>query len=176
MEIVILVGNPSPQSRTLQLATALADAVAPVVGETKRRVIDLAEYAGSLFDFGSDEVAALNAEVAACDLLLIASPTYKAAYTGLLKAFLDRYDTNGLAGVAAIPIMTGGSPGHTLAPDLTLRPLLVELGASTPTRSLYFLTSQMPAMSEILAAWVEANQRALQGVAAAARGVAPPAT
>lgn len=165
MKVVVLVGNPSPGSRTLQLAETLADAIAPVVGETSRSVIELAEHAGGLFDWGNEAVAALNTEVAACDLLIVASPTYKAAYTGMLKAFLDRYDTGGLAGVAAVPVMTGGSPAHSLAPDMTLRPLLVELGASTPTSSLYFMTSQMPQLAEIVEGWVARNRKALEGAA-----------
>jgi FMN reductase len=90
-----------------------------------------------MFNWDSAELALLNQKVAESDIVIVASPTYKAAYTGLLKAFLDRCDHNGLAGVTAIPVMTGGSPAHSLAPDMTLRPLLVELGASVPTRSLY---------------------------------------
>jgi len=31
----------------------------------------------------------------------------KASYTGMLKAFFDRYGNNGLAGVTAVPVMTG---------------------------------------------------------------------
>ena len=30
-------------------------------------------------------------------------------------------------------------PGHARAPDLLLKPVLVELGATTPTRGLYLL-------------------------------------
>jgi FMN reductase len=165
VKITVLVGNPSPKSRTLGLAEAVADAIAPIVGETSRTVIDLAEVTGSLFDWQNAEVAALNATVAASDIVIVATPTYKASYTGLLKAFLDRYDTNGLSKIVAIPVMTGGSPTHALAPDFTLRPLLVELGASTPTRSLYFMTSQMDQQAEIVQAWVEANLTPLTGAA-----------
>ena len=59
----------------------------------------------------------LDAEVAAADVVVVASPTYKAAYTGMLKAFLDRYGNNGLAGTVAVPVMTGGWAGHSLAVD-----------------------------------------------------------
>ena len=58
------------------------------------------------------ELSRLTAEVAAADIAVFASPTYKAAYTGLLKAFLDRYGSNGLAGTIAVPVMTGGWAGH----------------------------------------------------------------
>ena len=169
MELGILVGNPNPKSRTLTLAEALGDAIGPIVGETSRFVIDLVDVADRLFDWKSAAVTALNEAVAGCDLVIVASPTYKAAYTGLLKAFLDRYDTNGLAGTIAIPVMTGGSPAHTLAPDTTLRPLLVELGASVPTRSLYFVSSEMAELPQILDTWVDENHAALTGAKFARR-------
>lgn len=165
MKITVLVGTPSPNSRTRVLAEAVADALGPTLGETKRSVIDLADVAGALFDWKSAQVAALNDVVAASHLLVVATPTYKASYTGLLKAFLDRYDTNGLSRTVAIPVMTGGSPAHAMASDFTLRPLLVELGASTPTRSLYVMTSQMDRQAEIVAAWAEQNLPALIGAA-----------
>jgi FMN reductase len=169
VNITVVVGNPNPRSRTRQIAEAVADAVAAIVGETTRTVIDLIDVAEMLFDSTNQTVAALNETVAQSDFVIIATPTYKAAYTGLLKAFLDRYDTNGLANVVAIPVMTGGSPAHALAPDTTLRPLLVELGASVPTRSLYFLTAQMQQLPEIVQGWADVNRAALLGAAQARR-------
>ena len=131
------------------------------MGETERRVIDLADVAGMLFDHENDTLAELNTALATSDFAVIASPTYKASYTGMLKAFLDRYETNGLAGVVAIPVMSGAGPVHTLAPDFTLRPLLVELGAVVPTTSLFFPTSQMDELEPLVDAWAERNRRAL---------------
>jgi FMN reductase len=46
-----------------------------------------------------------------------------------------------VAGVVAVPLMLGAGPGHALAPELLLRPVLTELGASVPTRGLYVLDS-----------------------------------
>ncbi len=37
--------------------------------------------------------------------------------------------------------MLGGSPAHALAPELSLRPVLTELGATVPGRGLYLLDS-----------------------------------
>lgn len=169
MKIAILVGNPAPASRTLTLAEAVGGAVATLVGGAAPQVIDLSGHLATAFDPADAALTALTRDVATSDVVVVASPTYKAAYTGLLKAFLDRYDTLGLAGVVAIPVMTGGSPAHSLAPELTLRPLLVELGASVPTRSLYFMTSQLPEMDARIQAWVDANRAALQGAALARR-------
>jgi FMN reductase len=114
----IVVGNPNPKSRTLMLAEAVGNAVGMIVGETSRSFIDRIDIAGELFDPKSSQVAALTDAVSQSDFLIVETPAYKATYTGLLKAFLDHYDTNGLAGTIAIPVMTRGSLVHSLAPDM----------------------------------------------------------
>jgi FMN reductase len=118
-------------------------------------VVDLAEHAPSLFDWSDAELSRLTAEVAAADVAIFASPTYKAAYTGMLKAFLDRYGNNGLAGVVAVPVMTGGWPGHLLAVEVHLRPVLVELGATVPARGLYVTEPEFGNLDAAIAKWAE---------------------
>jgi FMN reductase len=144
MRIAVVTGNPKPASRTQGVALAVADALAAALATTPadpavppRVVLDLAEHAPSLFDWSAPELSRLTGEVAAADVAIFASPTYKAAYTGMLKAFLDRYGSNGLAGTIAVPVMTGGWAGHMLAVEVHLRPVLVELGATVPARGLY---------------------------------------
>ena len=83
----------------------------------------------------------------------MASPTYKATYTGLLKLFFDRYGNRALEGRLAVPVMTGASPVHALAPEAHLRPLLVELGAALPTRALYVTEPEMVDLAPSLDAW-----------------------
>lgn len=154
LKVSVLIGNPKPQSRTARIATTLAETLlAP--GTYELSVIDLADHAGRLFDWPSEKLAALNREVAESDLLIVASPTYKATYTGLLKAFLDRYPNLGLRGVVAIPVMTGADLRHAMGPEVNLRPLLVELGAIVPTPGLYFVMDQMDKMDSVLADWAE---------------------
>jgi FMN reductase len=159
MRIAVVVGNPKARSRTLTAATAMAESIAAALpGPVEILTVDLAEVAGRLFDWDDAGVAELNASVAAADVLVAASPTYKATYTGLLKAFLDRYGNNGLAGVTAVPLMVGAAPIHALAPELHLRPLLVELGASVPSRALYVLEAQFDNLGAVIDAWSAAAQ------------------
>lgn len=157
MRTTILVGNPKPASRTRKVAEAVTSSLS--LSDTDVTVIDLADHADALFQWPSQQIDELAAEVVASDLLVVASPTYKATYTGLLKAFLDRYDSDALAGVTAVPVMTGASAAHSMAPEVCLRPLLVELGAVVPCRALYFITQQMDRMDELVSAW-EANNAA----------------
>jgi len=153
--IAVVTGNPKPASRTLAVAVAVADALAAGIGAPAgdRLVVDLAEHAPSLFDWSAPELSRLTAEVAAADVAVFASPTYKAAYTGMLKAFLDRYGSNGLAGTVAIPVMTGGRAGHALAVEVHLRPVLVELGATVPARGLFVTEPELPALDAVVATW-----------------------
>lgn len=114
-------------------------------------IIDLADYQSDIFTWPSEKMAALNAQVAGSDLAVFASPTYKATYTGLLKAFLDRYPANGLAGVVSIPLLTGADQSHSMGPTHNLAPLLAELGAIVPGRGCYFIASQMDRLEELMA-------------------------
>jgi len=163
MSIAVVVGNPKAGSRTLRVAQTVADilvdrliATDQLGDNTERFVIDLADVAGELFDYPSQKIDDLLELVAASDLLIAASPTYKATYTGLLKVFFDRYGNNALAGTVAVPVMTGAAPIHALAPELHLRPLLVELGATTPTRGLYVTESQFDDLDGVIGAWADA--------------------
>lgn len=147
----VVVGNPRPGSRTLAAASYV---VRELSGAGPDLVVDLATLGPELLEWSSARVAELVAEVGAADLVVVASPTYKATYTGLLKVFLDRFaGGSGLRGVA-VPLMLGAGPAHALAPELHLRPLLVELGASVPTPSLYLLDEHHDDPAAY-AAWLE---------------------
>jgi FMN reductase len=156
MRIAVVTGNPKPASRTHGVALAVAAALGAALGAAPSVVVDLAEHAPRLFDWADPELSALAAAVASADVAIFASPTYKAAYTGLLKAFLDRYGSNGLAGVVAVPVMTGGGPGHSLAVEVHLRPVLVELGATVPARGLYVTEPELPDLDAAVSKWAEA--------------------
>ena len=134
--VAVVVGNPKPRSRTHAAALLVAERL---TGTPADVVVDVADLGPGVLDWSDPATEAAVAAVRGADLLVVASPTYKAAYTGLLKVFLDRFPSQGLAGVAAVPVMLGAGPGHALAPEHTLRPVLVELGASTPTRGLYLI-------------------------------------
>ena len=119
----MVVGNPKPRSRTYQAAVLVAEKLA---GKPPDLVVDVVDLGASLLDEAPPEVAAAVAEVQSCSLVVVASPTYKAAYTGLLKLFLDRISTGALAGVTAVPLMLGGDLRHSLAPEVFLKPVLVD--------------------------------------------------
>ena len=146
--VVAVVGNPRPASRTHAAALALRDALAAELGADETGLVDLAEHGPALLDPDDAARADAHATAATADVLVVASPTYKATYTGLLKLFFDAYGPAPLAGVAAVPLMVGAGPAHALALDVHLVPLLHELGATVPWRGLYVLESDLPAFPE----------------------------
>jgi FMN reductase len=148
--IAVVTGNPKQGSRTLEAAKLVATALA---GEPPEVVIDVIELGAGLLGWGDPAVKAAVAAVQASSVAVFASPTFKATYTGILKLFLDQFPSEGLAGLVAIPLMLGGGPGHALAPELLLKPVLVELGATCPTRALYLMESEY-SNPEALAGWL----------------------
>jgi FMN reductase len=133
--VAVVVGNPQPGSRTHAAAMFLASQLADAEPETD---IDLCDHGPALLN-GDPVAMGLIDRVRAADLVVVASPTYKATYTGLLKLFLDRIPSGGLRGVVAVPMMLGAGPEHALAPEHGLRPVLTELGATVPVPGLYVL-------------------------------------
>ena len=131
------MGNPRAGSKTLAATRALVDTLAEAVSGTALPVVDLADFGGRVLDYSDSGVAALRAELATVNLLVVATPVYKGSYTGLLKAFLDGYGPGALASVYTVPFTIAASPQHALAGPTHLQPLLDELGAISPLGGLF---------------------------------------
>jgi FMN reductase len=153
----VVVGNPKPESRTLAAAKMVA---ATISGGPPDIVVDVVTLGAGLLGFGEPSILEVVEAVRGADLAVVASPTYKASFTGVLKCFLDQFPSGGLAGVVAVPLMLGAGTGHGLAPELALKPVLVELGATCPTRALYLLDSDY-ADEAALGPWLSAARAQL---------------
>jgi len=138
MSVAVVAGNPKPASRTLDAAIRVATRLG---GTAPDVVIDVVGLGNGLLSWGNPDVAAAITAVGESKAVVVASPTYKASFTGVLKLFLDQFAAGGLAGVVAFPLMLGGAWQHALAPEVFLKPVLVELGATCPVRGLYLLES-----------------------------------
>ena len=112
VRFVALVGNPKPGSRTLTVAAAAAEAIALAAGvDEGYEIIDLSVLSRRLL-LPEPSMAVEDATelVSRADLLLVASPTFKGTYTGLLKVFLDRLPYHGLAGNGSAALARYGFP------------------------------------------------------------------
>lgn len=162
MKVAVVVGNPRPKSRTLSAACTLA----ALMGEKPADlVVDLATLGVQVLggENRTNELERLIAEVQDTPVVIVASPTYKATYTGLLKLFLDQFPGGGLSGVVAIPLMMGGAPQHYLAPEVFLKPVLVELGATCPTKSIYLLEDVYDKRG-VFDGWLESERQKVEAL------------
>jgi FMN reductase len=170
LSFFIVVGNPKPASRTLAVATVAAGAITRAAGLAgSPQTIDVCVLARHLLlPEPSPAVEEALDQVAGAELLLVASPTYKGTYTGLLKVFLDRLPHRALDRAVALPLMLMGVPDHARAVDAYLRPLLVELGATVPVPGLAVLESDLGRLDDLLEPWADRVARELRDGGAAA--------
>ncbi len=140
--------HSGPSSRGFSTATSPVD-------------VDLAQLGAAVLDPDDERAKSAVADVVGGEVLVLASPTYKATYSGLLKAFLDRLGTGALAGAAAVPILLAGAQNHRLAIDVHFVPLLYELGARVPARGLFVLESELGQFPIVAEQWAEAHARTL---------------
>ncbi|MFS0820268.1 NADPH-dependent FMN reductase [Bacillus sp. 1P02SD] len=142
-EIVILSGSPLVSSRT--------DLVLQFIGKklkhegfsiTHVSVRDIPSDDIFNLKFDSPALKELTSLIQGAEGVIIGSPVYKAAYTGVLKAVLDLLPQDVLARKPVLPIMTGGSPAHLLAIDFSLKPLLAALKGQS-LQGVYFQDCQI---------------------------------
>jgi len=134
-EIVLIAGSPSSPSRS----TAVLRVARELAGSDRSTLLELRELPadGLLFGRASEALARAHAMIAEARAIVLATPVYKAAYSGLLKTFLDYLPDGALHGKSAYPIATGGSNAHMLSIDYALKPVLSVLGASRILEGLY---------------------------------------
>ena len=144
MSILLLGGSPHIPSSSSRLLLHIGEQLA-LHGHTysKLDVRDLPARALLQADYSDADIADAVRAVAEADAIVIATPIYKASYTGLLKAFLDLLPQDGLAGKLVLPLATGGGHAHTLALDYALRPVLHALGAKQVFTSIYANAQQL---------------------------------
>lgn len=93
--------------------------------------------------FNHPDVIDAIAKVEQASGLIVATPVYKAAYTGVLKAFLDLLPQNALVGKSILPVATGGTIAHFLILDYALQPVLSTLGARNILSGVYLVDSKL---------------------------------
>lgn len=181
MSILLIAGSPSEQSRSAALLDGVAQRLRCKT-DPRRLLVDrlhirdLSPQALLLADWGHKSIIRAIAQVESADALVIATPVYKAAYSGVLKVFLDLLPQTALKGKAVLPLATGGSPHHMLALDYALRPVLQSLGARHILPGVYATDAQIPKTDDgIYLPGADIDQRLDDAVTALlAEGLRPP--
>jgi FMN reductase len=142
--VLAISGSPSHPSRTYGVLEYAASLLRQENFQVD--IISARDFPAEDLVFGRYDSPALEpvkAQIEKADGLIIATPIYKAAYTGLLKAFLDLLPQKALHGKAILPIATGGTIAHLLAIDYALKPVLSELGARHLLGGVYAVDKQI---------------------------------
>lgn len=142
--ILAIAGSPSHPSRTYSLLEYFLQLLQSEGFQTE--ILSVRDLPAEDLVFGrynSPELEQPKALIAKADGLIIATPIYKASYTGVLKAFLDLLPQKALAGKVILPLATGGTIAHLLALDYALKPVLSELGARHFISNIYAIDKQI---------------------------------
>lgn len=146
LRIAVVQAGLSSPSTTSRLADLFTKELVSAIegGGTRAEVtrIDLRPLAVGLMEstvsiVKTQPVADALAAIDAADLLIAVSPTFKASYSGLFKAFFDLVEPKALAGVPVILGATGGTARHSLVVDLAMRPLFTYLRAMPVPTSVF---------------------------------------
>lgn len=138
MAITLIAGSPSADSRSTALLKHIRARL--LTRDLEARLLLVRELPAEDLLHGRHDSAAICAAaglVESAEGVIVATPIYKAAAAGVLKAFLDLLGQGALEGKVIWPIAVGGSRAHQLAIDYSLKPVLAALGATHVLGTLY---------------------------------------
>jgi FMN reductase len=142
-QIILISGSPSASSKSSLLLDYVVERLSKF--ELASTIISVRDFpAQDLLQAKYDSPAFDTAKqlIAQAAAIVVATPIYKAAYSGALKTFLDILPQYAFRGKTLLPIATGGSPGHLLAIDYAVKPVLSALAATDVLQGIYVVDTQ----------------------------------
>ncbi|MGK5063005.1 FMN reductase [Janthinobacterium sp. LB3P112] len=140
LRLVAVSGGLQRPSKAAALAEHLMDLIADEV-LCEQHLVELgqlAPHAGAVWrSHLPDTVERELVAVEQADILVVATPVYRGAYTGLFKHFFDFIDQDALIDKPVLLAATGGSERHALMIDHQLRPLFSFFQARTLPLGVY---------------------------------------
>lgn len=144
MLVVAIGGSPSARSRSAVMLERARHAL-------QQHGVEVVSYQVREFPaedllharFESPQVKAFQDMVERADGLIVATPVYKASFSGALKTLLDLLPERALASKVVLPIATGGSIAHMLAVDYALKPVLSALKAQEMLHGIFAEDAQI---------------------------------
>jgi FMN reductase len=139
--LVAVVGSVTPPGR-LNAAVQMAVELASAQPGTSATLLNLADYRiafadGRPLDRYPDDTARVVGALTAADAVLLASPVYRASFTGALKNLLDLTPVDALRGKPVGIVAMGATLHHYLGVDWQLRTVLAWFGALVVPTSVY---------------------------------------
>jgi len=173
--VLTISASPSAVSKTAftrrlidEYLTALGHDVHPL------NVRDLPAEALLSADTRDPAIVAAVDLFAAADGVVVATPVYKAAYSGVLKTLLDLLPQRALADKVVLPLATGGTLAHLLVLDYALRPVLTALGSPQVVQGHFLLDQSITVDGERAVLAPEAQEHLLRAVDSFVRALDTP--
>jgi FMN reductase len=146
LNLLSIQGSPSARSRSAWLQQLAQTRLEGRIGHSTTLALrDLPPAALLLADTRAEPVRQALSALVQAQVVIVATPIYKAAYSGLLKTFLDLLPEGALRGKTVLPLATGGTLAHLLALDYALKPVLGALGARDILDGVFATDAQLPA-------------------------------
>lgn len=143
-KITIISGSPAASSRLTGVLDVLERALKEEGADVQWiqvRELPPEDLVHTKFD--SPAIVGANNLIEQSDAVVVATPIYKASYTGVLKAFLDLVPQKGLDGKVTLPVAIGGTVAHLLVIDYALKPVLAALGAQHQLQGVFVQDTQV---------------------------------
>lgn len=144
MRVITLAGSPRFPSRS----SALLEYT-----RKQLRKLDIEVYHWHLQNFAPEDLLyarfdspalqTLTEQLATADGVIIATPVYKASFSGGLKTLLDLLPERALDNKVVLPLASGGTIAHMLAVDYALKPVLNALKAQEILHGVFADDSQV---------------------------------
>ncbi|THJ36096.1 FMN reductase (NADPH) [Lampropedia aestuarii] len=149
MGIILVNASPVPRSRSAALLAAARQKL-NVLGHSPRQLCIADLPSASLLSQSVQEGAIRLAvqAVAQAQAVVIAAPVYQAAFSGLLKVFLDVLPADALQGKTVALLATGVQKGQTVTLAQTIAPVLQSLGAERIVPGVYAQDHQVTLLPE----------------------------
>lgn len=141
LKVIAVSGSYKLPSRTSALVEALTQELGRHI-PVDVHSIDLSEIGGSLVASYDPKNLPIKVQkdieaIETADLLIVATPVYRASYSGLFKHLFDLVNYEALVDVPVLLGATGGSERHALIIDHELRPLFSFFQALTLPIGVY---------------------------------------
>ena len=141
-KLIAVLGSVTPPGRLLKALEAMTAAARAAEPTLEIDVLNLADVRiafadGRAPEAYNDDTAAVVKRVAAADIVVLASPVYRASFTGSLKNLLDQLPVEALMGKPCGIVAMGATAHHYLGVEWHLRDVLTWFGALVPPTGVY---------------------------------------
>jgi FMN reductase len=145
-KLVGILGSVTPPGRLLKALNAMTIAAKVLEPALEIDLVNLAdvhiEFAdGRAPDSYGDDTALVVKRIVVADIVVLASPVYRASFTGALKNLLDHLPVEALMGKPCGIIAMGATAHHYLGVEWHLRDVLTWFGAIVAPTGVYLSSS-----------------------------------